>query len=182
MMAGRRARLVELHRPAEDDAAESLLDAGRATNTVAELERLVADDPAREVRWSLLVRALVAADRRPEALRAYAQDRPDAGRRARDHAGCRAGQRPTAPRLADDVREHRDARPTTADDPIVAIDRLLVATGAAMWHAGDSHGATTTFLDAARIARRVGDVRRFAEAALGASGRGSASRSTPPRR
>ena len=75
VVEGRRARLVELHRRAEDTAIESLLDAGRATDAVVELEQLVADDPAREVRWTLLVRALVAAERRPEALRAYERAR-----------------------------------------------------------------------------------------------------------
>ena len=108
LIEGRRARLVELHRRAEDAAAESLLDAGRATDAVAELERLVADDPAREVRWSLLVRALVVSDRRPEALRAY--------ERARRTLAAELGITPGAEldaahraALADDVAERRDA-------------------------------------------------------------------------
>ena len=59
---GRRARLAELHRRSEDTAAESLLATGQPASAVADLERLVADDPARELRWTLLVRALAARD------------------------------------------------------------------------------------------------------------------------
>jgi DNA-binding SARP family transcriptional activator len=161
---GRRARLVELHRRAEDSAAESLLAAGSATGAVADLERLVAEDPAREVRWTLLVRALVAADRRPEALRAY--------ERARRTLAAELGLAP-GPELdaAHRAALAADAAAPQADDPIVVIDRLL-ADGAIRWSAGEARAATSTFVKAAGLARQAGDVRRFAEATLGAAGDG----------
>ena len=81
---------------AEDTAVESLLDAGRATDAVAELERLVADDPAREVRWTLLVRALVVAERRPEALRAFERARRTLAAELGITPGAGAGCGPSA--------------------------------------------------------------------------------------
>ena len=165
---GRRARLVELHRRAEDAAAEALLEADRSTDAVAELERLVADDPAREVRWTLLVRALVASDRRPEALRRTS------GRDGRwpPSSGSRPApswMRLTAPRSPPTTWPADRRR--TQHDPIVTVDRLLAA-GAARWRAGDARAATATFVEAAGIARQSGDVRRFADATLGAAGDG----------
>ncbi len=165
---GRRARLVELHRRAEDAAAEALLEADRSTDAVAELERLVADDPAREVRWTLLVRALVASDRRPEALRAYERARRTLAAELGITPGAELDAAHRAALAADDVA---GGPPSHPDDPIVTVDRLLAA-GAARWRAGDARAATATFVEAAGIARQSGDVRRFADAALGAAGDG----------
>ena len=67
---GERIRLAELRAALEDDAVRACLERGETDVAVATLERLVADDPYREPRWVLLVRALAAAGRQADALRA----------------------------------------------------------------------------------------------------------------
>ena len=64
-------RLEELRRGAEEAVIEGRLRRGHANAfLVAEAERLVAASPLREHRWALLMRALHAAGRSAEALRA----------------------------------------------------------------------------------------------------------------
>ena len=91
---GRRRRVVAGRRPGDRRGRRARATRGRR--------------PGREVRWSLLVRALVVSDRRPEALRAY--------ERARRTLAAELGITPGAEldaahraALADDVAEHRDA-------------------------------------------------------------------------
>jgi predicted ATPase/DNA-binding SARP family transcriptional activator len=64
------ARLAELRALLVDEHASALLDAGEAGRAVPELERAVARDPLRETTQLLLVRALAAAGRSADALRA----------------------------------------------------------------------------------------------------------------
>ena len=138
------------------------------------LERLVIEDAVREVRWTLLVRALVAADRRPEALHAYD--------RARRLLATELGIPPGVQLAAAHAAALRaDTSTTGGDDPIVAADELMRAATTKA-HAGDVRGATRTFVEAADLARRCADVRRFAEAALGAAVTGREWRWTLSRR
>jgi DNA-binding SARP family transcriptional activator len=166
-VAGRRARLVEILARGEERRAENLLSAGRTHEAVADLERLVAVDPTRELRWTLLVRALVAADRRPEALRAYERARRSLAKEMGISPGPEL-QAAQADALAADAAP--PAAPRT--DPLVAIDRQL-ADAAAVAERGDLPAATRLFVAAARAAREAGDVARFAEAVLGAAGHGT---------
>jgi DNA-binding SARP family transcriptional activator/Tfp pilus assembly protein PilF len=61
------------------DAVQDLLDLrirlGDHGNAIAELRGLTAEHPLREGLWALLIRALVAADRRADALSVYAEVR-----------------------------------------------------------------------------------------------------------
>ena len=164
-LEGRRAQLIELRARAEETRAEDMLVNGRAAEAVAALERLVADDGVREVRWTLLVRALVAADRRPDALRAFDRAR----RTLATELGIPPGVQLAA---AHDAALRVDPSTIGGDDPIVAADELMRAATTKA-HAGDVRGATRTFVEAADMARRSADVRRFAEAALGAAGDGT---------
>jgi DNA-binding SARP family transcriptional activator/Flp pilus assembly protein TadD len=59
-------RLAALHQRIEAD-----LELGRADSVIAELRRLVAEHPLRERLWALLMRALLAAGRRAQALEAF---------------------------------------------------------------------------------------------------------------
>ena len=65
--------LEESRRAAEEELAAGLLASGRAGEAIARLEALVLEEPLRERRWALLLRALAAAGRTAEALRAYQQ-------------------------------------------------------------------------------------------------------------
>ena len=163
IVEGRRARLVELHRRAEDTAIESLLDAAAPPTPSSSSSSWSRRSRAHEVRWTLLVRALVAAERRPEHC---GRTNGPAGTLAAELGITPGAELDAAHRaaLADDMLEI-SAAPSAPDDPIVTVERLL-ASGAAMWQAGDARAATATFVEAAGIARQRGDVRRFAEAVL----------------
>ena len=65
------ARLDELRLLASEERAEQLIDCSRHAEAVAELERLVAEQPLRERFVDLLMRALYLAGRQAEALRAF---------------------------------------------------------------------------------------------------------------
>ena len=131
-----------------------LLESGRASDAVAELERLVLDDPTREVRWTLLVRPCVGADRRPDALRAY--------ERARRTLAAELGIAPGVELTAAHRSALAGAVPTRDEDPIVAIDRLL-ADGARASAGGEVQAATAMFVRAAEArphGRRRSTLRR----------------------
>jgi len=66
-----RARLVEVWHDAREQRCAIALTVGSAGDTVAEAEAMVLAEPLRERRWALLMAALAAAGRRPDALRAY---------------------------------------------------------------------------------------------------------------
>ncbi|MEZ5311181.1 MAG: BTAD domain-containing putative transcriptional regulator [Microthrixaceae bacterium] len=63
-----RYRLSEVHRSLETLRLEAALGKNRSTWAVPEAERLVAETPGDEYRWSLLIRALHSAGRRGDAL------------------------------------------------------------------------------------------------------------------
>ena len=66
-----RARLVELWHGAREQRCAVALTVRPAGDNVAEAEAMVLAEPLRERRWALLMTALAAAGRRPDALRAY---------------------------------------------------------------------------------------------------------------
>lgn len=66
-----RARLIELWYDALEQRCAAALDVRPAGDCVAEAEAMVLAEPLRERRWVLLMTALTAAGRRPDALRAY---------------------------------------------------------------------------------------------------------------
>ena len=61
-------RLVERRRDAEDLFAESAIRAGRHSDVLGDLHRMVAQEPTRERRWGLLALAQYQAGRQAEAL------------------------------------------------------------------------------------------------------------------
>jgi DNA-binding SARP family transcriptional activator len=65
-----RTRLVELHLGARELLATARLHAGRPDAAVADLERLVTEQPLRERVWARLVEALYAGGRQADALAA----------------------------------------------------------------------------------------------------------------
>ena len=65
------ARLEELRLLALEERAEHLIDGGRHADAVADLERLVAEQPLRERFVELLMRALYLGGRQAEALRVF---------------------------------------------------------------------------------------------------------------
>ncbi|WP_030441782.1 AfsR/SARP family transcriptional regulator [Actinoplanes subtropicus] len=70
-----RQRLTEQRLAALEQRAGLDLDAGRHTEAIADLGRLVKEYPLRERLWALLMLALYRADRQAEALRTYATAR-----------------------------------------------------------------------------------------------------------
>ncbi len=68
-------RLNELRLAAIEDQAQAQLSTGGAASAVAELERLVVEEPGRERAWVLLMRALYASGRQPHALAAFRRAR-----------------------------------------------------------------------------------------------------------
>ena len=68
-------RLDELRLAAMEDLAEAQLSTGAVATAVAELERLVVEDPGRERAWALLMQGLYAAGRQQQALGAFQRAR-----------------------------------------------------------------------------------------------------------
>jgi DNA-binding SARP family transcriptional activator len=64
-------RLDDLRATVEEDYADAQLALGRFEEAAARLEALVAEEPARERRWTLLMRALYGGGRPADALAAY---------------------------------------------------------------------------------------------------------------
>jgi DNA-binding SARP family transcriptional activator len=73
LLATQADRAAELRLTATELRIEADLACGRASQVVAELRGLVAEEPMRERLWLLLMRALEDAGRRAEALEAFAQ-------------------------------------------------------------------------------------------------------------
>jgi predicted ATPase/DNA-binding SARP family transcriptional activator len=69
------SRLSELRRGAYESLMEAELGLGRHAAVVADLERMVAEEPLRERRWELLATALYRSGRQAEALRAVSEAR-----------------------------------------------------------------------------------------------------------
>jgi predicted ATPase/DNA-binding SARP family transcriptional activator len=71
VVAGEARRLDELRLVAREERIEAELSLGRHASLVAELERLVTEEPLRERLWRQLVLALYHSQRQAEALAAY---------------------------------------------------------------------------------------------------------------
>jgi DNA-binding SARP family transcriptional activator len=161
----RRARLEELHRSACEARIEAALDSGPAAAVISDLEELVVAEPFRERRWCLLVRALVGADRRAEALRAAERAR----RLLAEELDAPPG--PELSGLYESLLTGADPHARPTGDVLVRADRSH-DTGDAAIARGDLREAVGCYLRAARLAREGGDHRRFALAALAAAGSG----------
>ena len=68
-------RLNVVRWAAAEDFAEARLECGALESVIADVERLVAEQPARERAWCLLMRALYAAGRQHDALVAFQRAR-----------------------------------------------------------------------------------------------------------
>jgi DNA-binding SARP family transcriptional activator len=86
---GERRRLGERRIALSQDKAELQLRLGRYTETVGELAAVMAANPHREPLAALLMRALYAGGRRPDALAVYGQIR----RRLVDDLGVEPGEK-----------------------------------------------------------------------------------------
>src|SRR5215207_2131022 len=75
LTAAMRARLHELRNGAADELFEARLGLGQHDRVIPELEALLAEDPLREGRWGLRVRALYGSGRQAEAVRAVQRAR-----------------------------------------------------------------------------------------------------------
>ncbi len=75
LLSARVTYLDQLRFAAAEENAAVLLELGRHTAVVDELHRLVREQPLRELRWALLMKALDRDGRRGEALAAYQQAR-----------------------------------------------------------------------------------------------------------
>lgn len=74
-LAAERTRLDELHRVALEDLAHARIELGEYARVVPDLEVLVAEEPLRERRWALLMRALYGSGRQADALEVYQRAR-----------------------------------------------------------------------------------------------------------
>jgi DNA-binding SARP family transcriptional activator/WD40 repeat protein/tRNA A-37 threonylcarbamoyl transferase component Bud32/type II secretory pathway predicted ATPase ExeA len=108
------ARLEELRLVALEERADLLIDTGRHTEAVADLEQLVVEQPLRERFVELLMRALYLGGRQAEALRAFV--------RYRDYLADETGLVPSDG-LAD--LEHR----ITLGDPSLAPSTEIAVPG-----------------------------------------------------
>lgn len=68
-------RLLEVRRVAEEELVDAEIACGHAAAVVAQLEAMVAAEPLRERRWSMLMRALYREGRQADALRAFQRAR-----------------------------------------------------------------------------------------------------------
>jgi len=165
---GPRAQLEELRLAAIEARWEAAIDEHSPADAVADLEALVAAEPLRERRWSLLLLAYERSGRRSEGLRAFERAR----RTLAVELGISPGPELVA-RYESLLREERAVPDLSASAfrDVTLVDRRRVEAEAARAR-GDAATAVDLFADAARRARDAGDARRFAEAALGAAGEG----------
>jgi DNA-binding SARP family transcriptional activator len=197
-----RFRLEELRRVAEEHLAALQLEAGRRPSIVAELEALVAAEPFREQRWLLLADALARAGRTAEAFRVIERARivmreelgTDIGyeletfastlhRAAEDRSPTLEQLRAAAGRASADG-DVESAAGLLADAIAIAgtegVDLrtrsdLSSEFGTAQSELGRIAPALDAYTAAADFARRSGDARRSAIAALAAARVGSTS-------
>jgi len=167
----RRSQLEELRSSAVEARWAAALARPGGADHVPDLEALVADAPLRESRWRLLIAAYQRAGRPAEGLRAF--------ERARRTLAVEIGATP-GPELVgayeallrdEPVLSPLDHASTPAIDMVLASDERRAAAAAAL-AGGETAEALNLFAEAALLARIGGDLRRFAEAALSASGDG----------
>jgi DNA-binding SARP family transcriptional activator/DNA-binding CsgD family transcriptional regulator/Tfp pilus assembly protein PilF len=141
-------RLDELRRVAAERYGAALVEAGRAADAVAHLQRLVEEEPFREGAVAALMRALESAGRQGEALRCFARYRD----RLADELGLEPSRalvqleqsiavEPTGPPSWQSPRppEKLDHRPANRD-----VDALVDAGWAAV-RRGDATAALAAF-------------------------------------
>ena len=169
---GRRVQLTELRQSAIEARWESALDELSPTELVPMLEALVAAEPLREQRWSLLLAAYQRAGRRVEGLRAFERARRTLALEIGVSPGPELVERYEA--LLRDETEPTDVpvRGAIPSFDLISLSDRRSTEALAARARGDASSATRLFTEAARHAREAGDVRRFAEGALGAAGDG----------
>ncbi|GHG42305.1 MULTISPECIES: BTAD domain-containing putative transcriptional regulator [Amycolatopsis] len=118
--AAQRARLTELRLATIERRAEVLLESGGHTELVAELTALTREHPFRETLRGLLMRALVRAGRRTEAIAVYADVRD----RLVESSGTEPG--PALRRLHDELLEK--PAPAPEPTPVAAVSRMPAAS------------------------------------------------------
>ncbi|MFC5091211.1 BTAD domain-containing putative transcriptional regulator [Amycolatopsis plumensis] len=118
--AAQRARLTELRLATIERRAEVVLESGGHTELVAELTALTREHPFRETLRGLLMRALVRAGRRTEAIAVYADVRD----RLVESSGTEPG--PALRRLHDELLETPAPAPEPA--PVAAVSRMPAAS------------------------------------------------------
>ncbi|MEV6827360.1 BTAD domain-containing putative transcriptional regulator [Amycolatopsis sp. NPDC051102] len=109
--AAQRARLTEVRLATIERRAEVVLDSGGHAELVAELTALTREHPFRETLRGLLMRALVKADRRTEAIAVYADIRD----RLVEASGTEPG--PALRRLHDELLQKPAAPPPNPPPP-----------------------------------------------------------------
>ncbi|MBE1500970.1 DNA-binding SARP family transcriptional activator/tetratricopeptide (TPR) repeat protein [Amycolatopsis lexingtonensis] len=119
--AAQRARLTEVRLATVERRAEVVLESGGHAELVAELTALTREHPFRETLRGLLMRALVRADRRTEAIAVYTDVRD----RLVESSGTEPG--PALRRLYDQLREKPAAAPEPKPAPLARPARLPVA-------------------------------------------------------
>ncbi|SED60784.1 DNA-binding transcriptional activator of the SARP family [Amycolatopsis tolypomycina] len=117
--AAQRARLTELRLATVERRAEVVLESGGHSELVAELTALTREHPFRETLRGLLMRALVQAGRRTEAIAVYA----DVRARLVESSGTEPG--PALRRLHDELLAKPAAAPEPA--PVAAVSRMPAA-------------------------------------------------------
>jgi DNA-binding SARP family transcriptional activator len=168
----RRAELEELRSSAVEARWEAALRGGDARDVVSELEALVGEAPLRECRWRLLLAAYQRAGRRAEGLRAFERARRTLAVEIGVPPGLELVEAYEALLRDVAVRLGADTREMSSGADFAARSDEQRATAIASLGRGDAAAAVRGFAEAARLARAAGDRRRFAEAALAASGDG----------
>jgi DNA-binding SARP family transcriptional activator/tetratricopeptide (TPR) repeat protein len=165
--AAQRARLAEVRLATVERRAEVVLESGGHTELVAELTALTREHPFRETLRGLLMRALVQADRRTEAIAVYADVRDrlvessgtepgPALRRLYEQLLEKPAPAPEAPSPARVTRFPVTALPERAD-PFVgreaelarlreAVDELGAGSGRSLWLEGEPGSGRTALL------------------------------------
>lgn len=141
VVRGAARRLDELRLAAREARARALLRAGEAAGAVAASEELVAEQPLREEAWAVLVEALSAGGRVPEALRAYQRAAA---------ALADAGLEPS-----DRLRQAEKAALAGSGPPVPEPRRLPVAASSLIGREGDVE-ALEARLDSARLVTLCG--------------------------
>ncbi len=119
--AAQRARLTEVRLATVERRAEVVLDSGGHTELVAELTALTREHPFRETVRGLLMRALVRAGRRTEAIAVYADVRD----RLVESSGTEPG--PALRRLHDELLAKPAAAPEPKPAPVAPVSRMPAA-------------------------------------------------------